>query len=159
MIRYALALLPLLTLTLACSSAPEEADPHAGMTHGAPADAVHEGVTGPHGDHTPQHGGLVLMNDDLHFEVVFSPEGRHAVWFTDAMRNELPASLASSVRFTVKRPGEADEMLALEIDENGEAWVARGRPVSGEGVTVTISYAVMGDPFEIEVPFVAATGS
>lgn len=155
-----LTLLPLLALlTGACSSAPEETDPHAGMDHAAPADAVHEGVTGPHGDHTPQHGGMVLMNDDLHFEVVFSPEGRHEVWFTDAMRNELPASLASNVQLTVTRPGEADEVLTLEIDENGEAWIARGRPVSGDGVTVKITYAVMGEPYEIEVPFVPGTGA
>jgi hypothetical protein len=119
-------------------------------------DAAHEGVTGPHGDHDPHHGGIVLMNDDLHFEVVFSAEGRHEVWFTDAMRNDLPASLASHVTMTVMRPGEPPEALALAIDEAGEAWVARGRPVDGEEVTVKVSYAVMGEPYEIEVPFVAA---
>lgn len=154
-----LAVVPLVALTLACSSAPDEADPHAGMNHAAPADAVHEGVTGPHGDHTPRRGGMVLMNDDLHFEVVFSPGGRHEVWFTDAMRNELPASLASNVQLTVTRPGEPDEVLTLEIDENGEAWIARGRPVSGDGVTVKVTYAVMGEPYEIEVPFVPGAGA
>ncbi len=143
-----------LVLAVGCSGAPE-GDPHAGMDHSAPADAAHEGVTGPHGDHEPKHGGLVLMNDDLHYEVVFASGGRHEVWFTDAMRNELPASLASHVTLTIMRPGEPQEVLALEIDEAGEAWLARGRPVEGDEVTVKVSYAVMGEPYEIEVPFVA----
>jgi hypothetical protein len=151
----ALALVTLLALAAACSSTPET-DPHAGMSHAPPADAEHEGVTGPHGDHEPKHGGLVLMNEDLHYEVVFSEAGRHEVWFTDAMRSELPASLASHVTLTVMRPGEPDEVLALAIDDHGEAWLARGRPVEGDDVTVKISYAVMGEPYEIEVPFVAA---
>jgi hypothetical protein len=145
-----------LAVSSACSGSGPEADPHAGMNHAAPADAVHEGVTGPHGDHEPKHGGLVLMNDDLHYEIVFSPEGRHEVWFSDAMRNELPASLASHVTLTVLRPGEPPEVLALGIDGAGEAWLARGRAVEGDEVTVKVSYAVMGDSHEIEVPFVPA---
>lgn len=152
-----LALLVAAGLTAACSS-PDITDPHAGMDHGAaPADAQHDGVLGPHGDHTPQHGGLVLMNDDLHYEVVFARDGRHQVWFTDAMRNELPASLASHVTLTVQRPGASAETLALAIDESGESWVAAGQPVEGDDVTVTIRYAVMGEPIEIDVPFVPAS--
>ena len=30
------------------------------------------GETVPHGDHNPHFGGLVLMNGDLHFEVVLA---------------------------------------------------------------------------------------
>src|SRR2546427_733599 len=64
------------------------------------------GSTVPHGDHNPHHGGVVMMKgDDLHYEVVLDPAGRaHRVYFTDAVREELPASVASDVVLTIKRP-------------------------------------------------------
>jgi hypothetical protein len=97
---------------------------------------------------------MVLMNGDMHFEVVFDRDGRHQVWFTDAIRSDLPASVASGVTMIVARPGEAPETLALSIDDNGEAWVASGRPVDGDDVMVTVSYAVEGEPYRIELPFI-----
>ena len=41
-------------------------------------------------------------------------------------------------------------LLALAIDESGESWVATGRPVGPGDVTVTVSYVLRGEPFEIE---------
>lgn len=120
----------------------------------AASDPQHEGITAPHGDHSPHRGGMVLMNGDMHFEVVFDRNGRHQVWFTDAIRSDLPASVASGVTMIVARPGEAPETLALSIDDNGEAWVASGRPVDGDDVMVTVSYAVEGEPYRIELPFI-----
>lgn len=146
-----------MSLAGGCSAAADP--PAAAPGDTAPADAQHQDVTGPHGDHTPKHGGFVLMNGDLHYEVVLAANGRHRVWFTDAMRNELPASLASHVTLTVNRPAAPAETLSLAIDESGESWLASGRPVAGDGVMVTISYAVMGEPVEIEVPFVPAAAT
>ena len=119
----------------------------------APNDAQHSGITEPHGDHRPAHGGIVLMSGDLHYEVVFDRQGRHRVWFTDEVRMELPASVASQVRMIVARPGAPPEQLDLAIDETGESWVANGTAVEGENVTVTVSYTVQGTPYEIELPF------
>lgn len=107
----------------------------------------------PHGDHTPQHGGMVLMREDLHYEVVFDRAGHHRVWFTDAVRSELPASVVSRVSMNITRPGEPAETLTLAIDESGESWIASGRPVSGDNVSVKVSYTLDGTPYEIDLPF------
>jgi hypothetical protein len=119
-----------------------------------PADAAHKNVTGPHGDHTPRHGGLVLMFGDVHYEVVLNADGRHAVWFSDAVRNELPASVAREVTLRVARPGAPEETLALQIDGNGEAWIGKGTRVEGDNVMVKVRYVLPGEPpHETEIPF------
>jgi hypothetical protein len=120
-----------------------------------PADPQHAGITTPHGDHSPHHGGLVLMQGELHYEVVLDPKGRHAVWFSDAVREDLPASVASKVMMRVMRPGGAPEELTLAIDDSGESWMAFGRPVAGSDVMVKLTFVARGEPFEIEIPFPA----
>lgn len=118
-----------------------------------PTDREHRGITTPHGDHTPHHGGVVLMNGELHYEVVFDRSGAHRVWFSNAVRDDLPASIARDVRMIVVRPGAPAEPLALEIDDSGESWAAQGRPVDGENVMVKLSYAIRGEPHDVEIPF------
>ena len=109
-----------------------------------------------HGDHSPHHGGVVLMHGDLHFEVLLDPEGGHRVYLTDAVRNELPASAASDVTVTVLRPGEDEpETLVLEIDEFGESWIARGQPVVEEESRAVVALVHEGERYEIELPFLA----
>jgi hypothetical protein len=53
----------------------------------------------------------------------------------------------------VMRPMGAAETLPLAIDDSGESWVAAGAPLDESGTTVTLRYAVRGEPFEIEIPF------
>lgn len=125
----------------------------------APRDAQHQGITTPHGDHSPHHNGLVLMNGELHYEVLLSREGRHQIWFSNAVRDDLPASIARDVKMTVTRPNEAAETIALEIDEAGESWVAHGRPITAGETIVKLSYSVQGHPHEIEIPFLASGSS
>src|SRR5262245_63650773 len=68
----------------------------------AAAATTSTGSTTPHGDHNPHHGGVVLMKGDLHYEVVLDPSGKsYRVFFTDAVREELPASVASDVTLTI----------------------------------------------------------
>lgn len=140
----------LLALTVSCSKGADEVRP---AVSSAPADSQHAGITSPHGDHSPHRGGMVLMKDDLHFEVVLDRQGGHQVWFTDAVRNDLPASVASGVTMIVARPGETPETLTLVIDESGESWRATGRAVGGDDVLVTVAYLVEGAPYQIELPF------
>ena len=97
---------------------------------------------------------MVLMNGEMHYEVVFHRGGQHRIWFSNAVREDLPASVASKVMMTVTRQGAADETIALAIDDSGESWVAAGQPVAGDDVMVTVSYVARGEPFEIEIPFV-----
>jgi len=94
------------------------------------------------------------MHGDLHFEVLLDPEGRHRVYLTDAVRSELPAAAASEVTVTVLRPGENDpETLALEIDQFGESWIARGRAVVEEESRAVVALVHDGERYEIELPF------
>jgi hypothetical protein len=136
----------------ACSSKPEPAPPAAAPSK--PADGQHAGITTPHGDHTPHHNGIVMMNGDMHYEVVFDKTGKHRVWFSDAVREELPASVASNVVMVVTRPMGAAETLPMTIDDSGESWVAAGAPLDESGTMVRLTYRVRGEPFEIEIPFV-----
>ena len=136
-------------LTGACSSNPAEP---AAPPPARPNDAQHAGITTPHGDHSPHHGGIVLMKGDLHYEVVIDPGGRHAVWFSNEVRDDLPASVASKVELTVLRPNAAAEPLALAIDEHGESWIATGKPVAGNDVMVRLTFVARGEPYEIEIP-------
>ena len=139
----------------ACSQKP--AEPVANRAT-KPADAQHAGITTPHGDHSPHHGGMVLMHGELHYEVVLDPQGKHAVWFSDAVREDLPASVASRVVMTVIRPGAPPEALTLAIDESGESWVASGQPMAGNNIMVKLTFTARGEPFEIELPFVRPAG-
>jgi hypothetical protein len=143
-------------LAAACSNTPDTAAPAAPVPTAPAADPQHANVVGPHGDHTPHKGGLVLMNADIHYEVVLSRDGRHRIWFSDAVRSELPASLATGVTLTITRSGQPDEVLTLAIDDAGESWIAAGQPVTGDAY-VEVSYSLQGEPHEVELPFVPAT--
>jgi hypothetical protein len=141
-------------LALGCSKSETPTPPPEGAT--APGDEQHAGITEPHGDHAPHQGGIVLMNGDVHYEIVMDPTAKYEVWFSDAVRAELPASVASQVRVQVTRPSGATETVAMAIDEAGESWVGRGQPVTGEGAMVKVTYDLRGAPHEVELPFVAA---
>lgn len=136
-----------LIISAACSK-PAEPPPQA---VNKPKDTQHAGITTPHGDHSPHHGGLVMMNGEIHYEVVFDQEGKHRVWFSDAVREELPASIASNVVMTITPKMGAIETLALKIDDSGESWVADGNPLAS-GDIVKLTYSMRGEPFEIEIP-------
>src|SRR5689334_17040814 len=138
----------LLLVLTGCSSKPADVPQ---QTTTKPKDAQHAGITTPHGDHSPHHGGLVMMNGDYHYEVVFDAKGKHHVWFSDAVREELPASIASNVVMTITPKMGAVETLALKIDDSGESWVADGNPLAS-GDMVKITYSLRGEPFEIEIP-------
>ena len=151
--RYA-TLLAAALLAAGCSSPQEQPAAQAAPPAAASPDPQHQGLTAPHGDHSPHKGGMVLMNGDLHYEVVFSRDGKHRVWFSDPVRAELPASVATGVTMVITREGEPPEVLNLAIDDTGESWLAAGRPVVGDGAYMKISYSMQGEPHEVELPFV-----
>ena len=95
------------------------------------------------------------MNGEVHYEVVLDRGGKHRIWFSNAVRDDLPASQAARVMMVIVRKGAPEEPLALTIDDSGESWVASGRPVAPGDVTVKVSYLLRGQPFEIEIPFTA----
>ncbi len=136
-------ILPPALLLVACGAAEPE----------APVDATEDLAMMAHGDHSPKYGGYVFMHGDLHFEVVLDFGGEHRIYFSDAMRSELPAAVAEEVRVTVRRPGEDPEPIRPVIDEFGEAWIAAGRPVETENTVADVYFRFEGAPYEIEVPF------
>ena len=142
------AVLGCAVLASACSKPPETRV----ETLKKPADSQHAGITTPHGDHSPHHGGLVMMNGEVHYEVVFDQAGRHRVWFSDAVREDLPASIASEVVMVVTPKMGAAETFSLQIDDSGESWVADAHPLGG-GDMIKLTYKLRGEPFEIEIPF------
>src|SRR5262245_31238145 len=99
------------TMAAACRAAPS---PPPAQKAASPSDPA--AATVPHGDHNPHHGGVVMMKGDLHYEVVLDPSGRdYRLYFSDAVREELPAAYASSVALTIRRPGDADEPIVMKI--------------------------------------------
>jgi hypothetical protein len=118
------------------------------------------GSTGPltHFDHRPRHDGLVLMNGDTHFEVVLDGDGRYSVYFSDAVRTALPASIASQVLVVVTPPGRAPEATPLQIDATGARWIGRGTPIDDPNAIVRITYTAGEKPYWIDVPASAWNG-
>jgi hypothetical protein len=132
---------------------PPAAAPPAATTAAAPAPTPSEGPAAAHGDHNPHHGGVVLMKGELHYEVVLDPSGRaHHLYFTDAVREELPASIASTVALTIRRP--AEERIAMRIDDTGESWVGSGQPVTVPSTTTArVAFEIDHEPYWIDIPF------
>jgi hypothetical protein len=98
-----------------------------------------------------------MKGDDLHYEVVLDPNGRlHRLFFTDAVREDLPASIASDVSVTIRRPQEPDERVAMQIDEAGESWIGSGRPVPAPAATtVRVAFSIRRESYWIDIPFAA----
>ena len=141
-----------------CTREPAAAPP---VANAAPEAASAAG-TAPHGDHLPHHGGVVLMKGELHYEVVLDPTGRaHHVYFTDAVREDLPASLASEAVLTIRRPlrpgsGQAapEERIVMQIDDTGESWVGSGQPVATPAIaTARVAFRINQEPYWIDIPF------
>jgi hypothetical protein len=117
----------------------------------------------PHGDHMPHHGGAVLMHRDLHYEVVLPPTGGAQLYLTDDVRQELPASVVSSVVIEIARTGAPPEPIELSMEPGGAFWTGAGRPVSDRTATVRVGFAYDGETVSVDLPyatyFVAAPSS
>jgi hypothetical protein len=152
------AIVAALTATVACGAAPSP--PPLVQKAAAPSDSAAT-TSVPHGDHNPHHGGVVMMKGDLHYEVVLDPSGRdYRLYFSDAVREDLPAAYASAVGLTVRRPGEADEPVVMKIDETGESWTGSGKPVANAAkVGARIAFTIANDPYWIDVPFTSGGGN
>ena len=146
--RSAVAIAAWACLAVACGRARE-----APIMASADAASTPPAATVPHGDHNPRHGGVVFMDGDLHFEVVLGRSGAHRLYFSDAVREELPAATASAVTVTVTPKTGQPDAVALQIDESGESWVGRGREVVDPDAIARIAYTAHGKPYFIDVPF------
>jgi hypothetical protein len=104
--------------------------------------------------HIPKYGGTVLMNGDMHFEVLLHRNGQYRIYFSDVNQNDLPASMASDVSITVMRKAGPPEKVTLRIDDSGESWIGQGTPVPDPDATARIAYTFRGmKPYWIDLPF------
>jgi hypothetical protein len=110
-------------------------------------------------DHTPKHGGLVLMRGDTHFEVVLSPGGLCQVYFTDATRSELPATFASEVDIGLASLNGERQNVPFQVDPEGRMWIGRLTMTSDPQAIVRVTYVARGEqPYWIDVPLSAWPG-
>jgi hypothetical protein len=107
----------------------------------------------PHGDHNPHHGGAVLMLRDLHYETVFEPTGRVVIYFSDAVRADLPASVVSGVYIEIDRPRHRTERVEMAIDSAGEAWEGKSMPVKQDDAIVRIAFTFQGEATSVDLPY------
>lgn len=152
----------LLCAMTACAPAPPAPGAVPSSAGDAPGvgDGQHAGITTPHGDHSPHHGGLVLMNGETHYEVVMHPDGRVELWLSNAVREDLPASLASGVQVRVTLGNGQTRDIAMALDESGESWVGTGVAFPADpSTTVKVSYTLQGQPHEVEIPYTPATAA
>jgi hypothetical protein len=132
----------------------EKAIPRTAINPTDSSDAPIAGMA--HGNHNPKYGGVVLMNGELHFEVVAKEDGHYAVYFSDAARRELPASVVSQVHLAVKRPGFRAEGVDLNMDPSGESWVGSSGSVDDHNTDLRIMFTYQGQQVATEIPFFAA---
>jgi hypothetical protein len=104
-----------------------------------------------HMDHRPHHGGVVLMNGDVHFELVMDPRGRHAIYFTDEMREPIPPARIDGASLDIARRGAYTEHV--ELAPSGDHFVATGRWLLGSELSVRLGYASGGEPYFIDIPY------
>ena len=105
-------------------------------------------------EHSPKHGGIVFASGNLDLEVVLlKSKGRYQVYLNDASGEELPASMASEVTFSIKRASGAPENVALKIDDAGESWTGTGSPTEAALTGAWVSYRMRGKAERTEVPF------
>jgi hypothetical protein len=147
-------LLAVITIGVSCSN---QSRPLAAAAEAASAEPVvshGDHASTPHGDHSPHYGGTVYMKGDLHFEVVLTPSGTHRVYFSDAVRSDLPAAPASEVTLTIADGSTSMQTLTAQIDDSGESWVVDGSPLQESNVSVRVAFVVDGEPYWIDVPYI-----
>lgn len=136
----------------AASTKPQAAGADAGAAAGH-AGASSTSAAAPHGDHSPHHGGTVLMAGDLHYEIVLKPAGGAELYLSDAVRKDLPASIVSDVAIEIERPGKKDEQIDMAVDGSGERWEGPGAPVKQDDAIVRVAFTFQGDPVTVDLPY------
>jgi hypothetical protein len=141
-------------LSSSCSNG--KAAPHTTIT-AADAAATGAPIAGmAHGNHNPKYGGVVLMNGELHLEVVAKEDGNYTVYFSDAARQEMPASVVSDLKISIKRPGFRGEPVDMKISDTGDNWVGKGGFVDDHETMLSVSFMNQGKQCTSDMPFFAA---
>lgn len=110
--------------------------------HGGPA----------HGNHDPHHDGFVSMYLDLHIEVVLPANGGVQLYYTDAVRSELPAAVVSEVQVQIERKRAKPEIVIMSISPGGDFWQGPAKVLNDPEATIRVAFLFDGKPVMLEVP-------
>jgi hypothetical protein len=114
---------------------------------------AHEGEE--HGNHDALHDGFVLMYQDIHFEVVAGTEGLIRVFYTDAVRAELPAATVSDMAVEIEFPDGRTVPVNMAISDGGDYWEGMGTPITDPKTIIRLGFVFGTEPLLLDVPFSA----
>jgi hypothetical protein len=103
-----------------------------------------------HGNHDSHHGGFVAMYKDVHCEIVVQPQGTVQVFYTDAMRKDLPASIASDVTVEIEGADRKTESVPMAVSRGGDFWEGKAKPVA-DG-KLHLAFLLQGEPVVMHLP-------
>lgn len=115
-----------------------------------PAVHAHNGVV--HGDHDAHHGGFVMMYRDLHCEVVLKATGQVQLYYTDAMRADLPASVVSQVAVEIERPGGKSESVPMALSAGGDFWEGKTKAPVAATAMLHVAFVFQTEPVVVNLP-------
>jgi len=111
---------------------------------------AHNGVV--HGDHDAHHGGFVMMYRDLHCEVVLKPTGEVQLYYTDAARADLPASVVSQVAVEIERSPGKSESVTMSLSAGGDYWQGKPKIPAAPTSTLHVAFVFQTEPVVVNLP-------
>jgi hypothetical protein len=114
-----------------------------------------------HHDHTPLHGGIVLMSGDDHAELLAEPGGVYRLWYTDGWRRPLTSDVKATL--VVKTAAGDETLLLLPTGAKDGELRAQGKAQDDVARTVLLDGFARGWPvkqqFEVRPVFVVKRGA
>jgi hypothetical protein len=111
---------------------------------------AHNGVV--HGDHDAHHGGFVMMYRDLHCEVVLKAGGEVQLYYTDAMRADLPASVVSQVAVEIEKSPGKSETVAMGLSAGGDYWEGKAKTPVTAASMLHVAFVFQAEPVVVNLP-------
>lgn len=105
-----------------------------------------------HGNHDAKHDGFVMMYLEMHFELVVPEQGGIQLYYSDALRNDLPAAVVADVSVEIERSGNNIEPVAMMISASGDHWMGESTPVTSIDDIVRVAFLFQGEPFVLDIP-------
>ena len=105
-----------------------------------------------HGNHDAKHGGFVMMYLDMHFELVVPEQGGIQLYYSDPLRNDLPAAVVADVSVEIERSGNSIEPVDMMISASGDHWMGESTPVTNIDDIVRVAFLFQGEPFVLDIP-------
>ena len=94
---------------------------------------------------------------DLHYEVVLTATGNVQLWLSNAVREDLPASVVSDVAAEIEHAGKRQN-IDMTISDSGDAWVGKTTAVKAEGTTLHLGFVYRGEPAALSFPATSLIG-